>query len=228
MEHYELQIDEVVLYHGDVILLLDGKKAKESTFKKVETELILTNHNFVFITKTKKILKKESLDTEIFAKDTVKFYKESPHILKKGKKVEIYFKGGEKFIEFPDKKQAKLFGDTALRLVSGYSKFVRGVKKTQKEIKETGDALDVDITGVAKSAVGLATEMAIGAPMAGKGAVNKISLFAKIAKKRSDEKKALASPSEKRLEKLKQLKEMLDEGAITQEEFDRLKKECLE
>lgn len=228
MENYELTADEVVLYHGQVALLSDGKESKVSKMKKVETELVLTNLNFVFITKTKQVFKQEKVETEICSADTVKFYRDAPHILKKGTIVEVYFKGGEKFIEFPDKKQARVFGDTALRLVSGHSKFVRGVKKAQKEIKETEEALDVDITGIAKTAVGVATEVAIGAPTAGKGAVNKLSFFAKILKKKSDEKKALPENSQDRIEKLTQLKEMLDNGTITQEEFEALKKECLE
>ena len=227
MENYELIKDEVVLWHGDVVLLPGGKAVKESALKKVQTELILTNFNFVFITKTKRVFQKAEMEREIYATGDVKYYKDSPYILKKGNIVEIYFEGAEKFIEFADKKQARIFGDTALRLVSGHSKFVRGVKKAQKEIKETEEALDVDITGIAKTAVGVATEMAIGLPTAGKGATNKLSLFAKILKKKGDEKKALPEKSEDRLEKLAKLKEMLDNGTITQEEFETLKKEYL-
>lgn len=186
MENYELQADEVVLYHGQVALLIDGKQAKTAKLKKVETELILTNLNFVFITKTKHVFKQELIDREIHGANTVKFYKESPYILKKGNIVEIYFTGGEKFIEFADKKQARVFGDTALRLVSGYSKFVRGVKKAQKEIKETETALDIDITGTAKTVVGVATDAVIiasGASTAKKG-TKAVGLIAKLMKNR--------------------------------------------
>lgn len=227
MENYELIKDEVILWHGEVSLLPSGKAVKESALKKVQTELILTNFNFVFITKTKRVFQKVEVEREIYATGDVKYYKESPYILKKGKVVEVYFEGAERFIEFSDKKQARVFGDTALRLVSGHSKFVRAVKKTQKEIKETEEALDVDITGIAKTALGVATEVAIGAPAIEKGAVNKISFFAKILKKKGEEKKALPEKSEDKMEKLAQLKEMLDNGTITQEEFETLKKEYL-
>ena len=228
MDNYELIKDEVVLWHGEVALLPSGKVVKESSFKKVQTELILTNFNFVFITKTKRVFQKVETEREIYATGDVKYYRDSPYILKKGNIVEVYFDSAEKFVEFSDKKQARIFGDTALRLVSGHSKFVRGVKKAQKEIKETEDALDVDITGMAKTAVGVATEMAIGLPTAGKGASNKLSLFAKILKKKSDEKKALPERSEDKMEKLAKLKAWLDNGTITQEEFDKMKQEYID
>jgi len=49
MENYDLEEDEVVLYKGNVAL----------KNKKGETNLILTNVNFVFITKEKNCFRKK-------------------------------------------------------------------------------------------------------------------------------------------------------------------------
>ena len=71
--------------------------------------------------------------------------------IQKGEFVDIYLLGTELFLRFQKKKQATQFNNAALRLLTGESKLVRGVKKGQKAIKETEDALNIDITGTAKN-----------------------------------------------------------------------------
>ena len=181
MEHYTLQEDEVILYHGIVSLLPDGKKQKTSQNKKTEVESILTNLNFVFITKVKQLLKKEMVNVETYSISEVKFYRDNPHIIKKGKVVELYLKSCEKFIEFPNTKETKTFSDTALRLVSGKSKFVRSVKNAQKEIQETNEALNIDIVDIASKAGTIAANVAIEASGA-KNATRATKLLGMIAR----------------------------------------------
>ena len=218
MEHYQLQADEVVLFHAQASLLKGGKKT--------ETEVFLTNLYFVFINKTKRFLKKSEVDTERYDAQSVKRYKEVPHIIRKGKTVEVYFTQTEKFIEFATRKDAVAFADKALRLVSGQSKFVRAVKKTQKEINETDEALGTDIVGTTKKVAGIAAEVAVGVGgIAGAGKKAKVigvigGVFKSKNKEKSEQKD---EQDQKAIAKLKELKELLDNGTITQEEFDKMK-----
>lgn len=156
MKNYSLSKDEVVLYHGKVELLSDGKESKRMK-KGVETEMFLTNFNFVFITTIKRILKKEEVATEVYSVSSVKFYREEPHIVAKKKTAEVYFENAEKFIKFEKKKELSAFVSAALRLVSGKSKLVRVVKRVQKNVKETDDELNIDIVGGVKTVASVTT-----------------------------------------------------------------------
>lgn len=224
MKHYELQKDEVALFHSRV-LLQDGNARKN---KPAECELILTNFNFVFTVALKSLFKKE-YETQVFELKTVKFYKNSPHIIRKDKVVEIYFADCEKFVEFEDKKNAKAFLDKAMATVSGYSKFVRAVKKTQQAIEETDEALNIDIMGAAKTVASVATGVALNADKItnAKGKGGKISTITKLIARRKDEPAPALPSADNKIQKVKELKSLLDEGVITEEEFNRLKEECL-
>lgn len=191
MEHYILQKDEVVLYHGSVILLPNDKKPKASQLKKTESKLILTNLNFVFINKTKRFLGKD-VDVEIYKTDEVKFYKNNPHIIRNQNKVEIYFTSTEKFIEFTNAKETKSFINTAMRLVSGKSKFVRAVKKVQSEIQETNKELDIDIAKIAGKAAQVAADVVIEA--SGANTASKTTKFFGIIAKTITNKKDKNTP----------------------------------
>ena len=191
MEHYILQKDEVVLYHGSVILLPNDKKPKASQLKKTESELILTNLNFVFINKTKRFLGKD-VEVEIYKTDEVKFYKDNPHIIRNKNKIEIYFTSTEKFIEFTSAKETKNFINTAMRLVSGKSKFVRAVKKVQSEIQETNKELDIDIAKIAGKAAQVAADVVIEA--SGANTASKTTKFFGIIAKTITNKKEKNTP----------------------------------
>ena len=192
MEHYTLQQDEVILYHGTVILLPNDKKPKAAQLKKMESELILTNFNFVFINKTKRFLGQD-VEVEIYKTEEVKFYKDNPHIIRNKNKAEIYFTNTEKFIEFPDGKETKNFINTAMRLVSGKSKFVRAVKKVQNEIQETNKELDIDIAKIAGKAAQVAADVVIEASGA-KTASKTTKFFGIIAKTITHKKEKTSTP----------------------------------
>ena len=192
MEHYTLQQDEVVLYHGTVILWPNDKKPKASLLKKTESELILTNFNFVFINKTKRFLGQD-VEVEIYKTEEVKFYKDSPHIIRNKNKAEIYFTTTEKFIEFASGKETKNFINTAMRLVSGKSKFVRAVKKVQSEIQETNKELDIDIAKIAGKAAQVAADVVIEASGA-KTASKTTKFFGIIAKTITHKKEKTSTP----------------------------------
>lgn len=169
MENYDLKENETVLYRHEVLVLPITKK-RDKTIS--ESELWLTNLNIVICTPKKKLLR-TAFETEIYSVADVKFYDEKVQVINRGKIVDIYLKNKELFLEFKKSSEAKLFSDIALRLISGESKFVRGVKKIRKEIRETDDALEINTIKIATSAVTMAADVAIGVaslPSAGKKA----------------------------------------------------------
>ena len=229
MENYQLKADEVILYKGKVNVLPDGKPEKQSAFKTTETEIVLTNYNIVLSVVVNKLFRK-SMDTFVYEVSTIKTYQEVPQVLQKGAYVDIYLTAKELFLQFPNKKQATSFINAALRLLTGFSKLVRGVKKTQKAVKETEDALGVDITGTAKTVVSVAADMAItasGASTAKKG-TKAIGFIAKAFKGKEKEKEPKQLPPVNQVKKLKELKKLLDNGTITQEEFDKMKQQYVD
>ena len=179
MEHYKLNKSEVVLFRNDILLLEDGKKGKN----KVKTELLLTNENFVFINKSKKLFQKETVDTIVVAIESMKIYNEMPYMVRKDELVEIYTIDDEYFLEFDNKKSAKEFFNKTMRVASGYSKFVRGVKKVGKEVSDANEALN--ISGTTKKALDFVADVAIEYTEAPKkGKVQLIGSVAKVFKKR--------------------------------------------
>ena len=77
--------------------------------------------------------------------------------------------------------------------------------------------------------VGIATNVAIeNSAVAGASKGSKfLGMLARNAKKKNDNKPLLAATTDDTVKKLKEIKELLDEGVITQEEFEKMKKECL-
>lgn len=165
MDKYKLGKEEVVLFKGKANCVDEQDK--------IAVDLLLTNLNFVF-TATEKD------EREIIDAYEVKVYRENYQIIQKKNLVEIYFTDTEKYLEFETPKVAKEFTAVALRLVSGYSKFVRGVKKAQKEVSDTEEALGVDIKETTKKVGAFAGEVAI---VMGENIESpKMKLFGNIAK----------------------------------------------
>ncbi len=227
MDNYVLAPDEVVLYHGEL-------KSKEGS--KAKVEVMLTNLFLAFICKTKKIFKEE-INVEAYPMDTIKVYNENPQIIRKNAKVEIYFKDSEHFFEFNDVKEAKKFVNQALALATGRNKFFRAVDKTKKVINDIDTEFGVDTVGTVKNIANVATKSNKVA-----GAVKKvIGLTVKKEKTKETvsvtngvitrkETKTLPAPTispNDQIEAIKGLKELLDQNIISQEEFEKKKKEVL-
>ena len=166
MKNYELCENEVILFKGLVEVLSNWKEEKD--IYKYNTELILTNINIVLITEIKKLFS-SVIDKKIYKIDDVKIYDEAVQIIKRKERVDIYLLGGEVFLEFEKEKSAKEFCDKSIKLRDGNSKFVRSVKRTQKVIKETNEALDIDIVKIAKETASLACDIAVNVGDTGKG-----------------------------------------------------------
>ncbi len=221
MEHYTLQPDEAVLYRGEAHVKQGGKNCK--------ADVLLTDKFFVFIVKQKKFLVKEEVTVESFAIDTVKTHKEQPNVIRKGALVEIYFIGGEKFVEFPSKGEAKKFVSVALNLLTNKSTLIRGIDKTKKTVADVGDALGVDketAVGVAKLGLKAIIQKKLGNNTKQLDTKETIKTPEGLFRRKETKQLAPMSPQEQ-ANAVMQLKEMLDSGAITQEEFDIKKKEYL-
>ena len=156
MENYTLKENEVILYRGSAVLLPDGKSSgKNATMN----DLLLTNFNIVLTIKKKKLLKTIE-ETLTYSISDIKIHDEKIQVIRKRNIVDIYLKTAELFLDFKKEKEAKLFCNNALKEISGESKFVRSVKKTRKAIKETNEALDIDVLEIAKTTTVTACEVA--------------------------------------------------------------------
>lgn len=203
MKNYNLQKDEVVLYHGKVELLPDGKEVKRGK-KNFNTEIFLTNFNFVFITTLKRLFRKEEVTTEVYSASSVKFYREEPHIVAKKKTAEVYFENAEKFIKFEKKKELSAFVSAALRMVSGKSKLVRVVKRVQKNVKETDDELNIDIVGGVKTVAGVTATVVEACSVSGnaKKSTKIAGMFIKSWKNRKEKKERIPVDNSELIESL--------------------------
>ena len=213
MEYYTLQGDEVVLFKGNA-KLNGGESA---------VDVVLTNLFIVFIKKTES---EDTAEIETHAVDSIKIYRDTHWIKQNAKIVEIYFRECESVLDFSDKKTAREFVSQTLNVLTGKNAVIRGLEKTKKAVNEVDDALGIDSVEIAKKG--------------GK------ALFGRFLKKDNTQKtekvKQLKDGWGRKKEKpaeipeisskgqvqfIKDLKELLDMGAITQEEFDQKKKEIL-
>ena len=192
MEHYELKADEVILYRGSVTV----SDKKTSAKAQVPAELLLTNHNVVLIVTEKHFLAKTTFSTQTYPVETIKFYDGSAQIIHKKTAVDIYFVGVELFLLFPNKKESRAFADKALRLVSGENKVVRGVKKVQKAINETNEALDINIQGAVVTTAKFAGQVAMGA--AGEETTKSAGIVAKLLTRKGKKKETESLPTPKK------------------------------
>ncbi len=174
MENYNLKENETVLYRGCVTVIPDGKEKNVP-----KSDFWLTNLNIVIITETKKLLRSVT-HVETYSVKDVKIYDEKVQVIRRKNIVDIYMKTGELFLNFDKEKEAKLFCDTALRLISGESKFVRSVKRVKKEIHETDEALNINIAGMAAKSTEFVATATIGIASVS-GAGKKTKIFGKIA-----------------------------------------------
>ncbi|MBO5103032.1 MAG: SHOCT domain-containing protein [Clostridia bacterium] len=223
MENYSLQQNEIVLFKGNVSF-------EDSPKPQFNVELILTNLNVVFTTRTKKFLQAEKIDVDICGVDTIKIYNDNVQVIRKGNRVEIYFLDNAKIMDFASKNEAKTFTDQIFKLLTGENKFVRNVLKVKKSITETTDALHIDIAKVAKTTVevGVKTAVIIANVAETPNKVTKVIgnvANQYIATKNTNAPKLL--PDNNQVERLAKLKELLDSEAITQEEYEKLKKEII-
>lgn len=132
MENYDLEENEVVLYKGNVSL----------TKQKGITELILTNINFVLITKYKKLFSKEQVSVETYPIEEIKYYNGIPQIIKKGHLIELYFLNEETEFTFESRNEARKFVNATMKLLTHKTAFERVVENGIDKVKGTIDIVD--------------------------------------------------------------------------------------
>lgn len=204
MEHYNLAADESVLFRSDA--------DKGVT-------VILTNINLVVITKTKKPFSKEQVTVDVYPKENIKMYNDVPQVKQSGYDVEVFLTTTEVKITFVSKIEAHKFVSIAFDLLTGKTGGERGAAKVKGAIGIVDDTLGIDTVGTVK------TVLENGVTRSVLGVFGK-----KIGKPQSAAAvpKATDTPtSDSPAEKLKKLKELLDAGIITQDEFDAKKQEIL-
>lgn len=216
MKQYQLQPTEVVLYETDYVNVAGLKGF---------TSLTLTNLNFVFETTRKKSLFTSYTTTECLSVDTVKIYNEVPQIKQKFNEVKIYFTNMERTLTFNSRGEAHKFTAKVLELLTGKNAFFRGIENAKKTVDAVDETLGIDTIGVA------ATVAKTAVSVTPSGTFQKTKAIVKMAngliKQRETKQITETSSTKNNLETLRTLKMLLDEGAITQEEFDKKKKELL-
>ena len=81
-----------------------------------------------------------------------------------------------------------------MKLISGYSKLVRVVKKAKKEIKDTNDALGINVGAIADVAMSYAIEVADLKEASKKE--KRIGILAKVIKNKNNKVKELPQKTE--------------------------------
>lgn len=230
MTIYTLQPNESVLYQGNVSL----EKRNGSA------ELILTNLNLVFVITTKKLLAKSQIEVETHPVEEIKFYNNIPQIKQKNTRVEIFLICDEIIVSFESMFEAGKFVNTALRLLTGKTMAERGADKVKGAVGLVDDTLGINTIGTVKNILenGIAGTLLGGlgrkANPTTKGkttrevaSIDKDLLGTKALQESLPSSTSMSTPTDEQLETLKKLKELVDAGILTQEEFDTKKKQLL-
>ncbi|MGN0544480.1 MAG: SHOCT domain-containing protein [Acutalibacteraceae bacterium] len=227
MKEYCLNPDESVLYECD-----ECRGVK----------IILTNLNLVIIKKTIKLFSKNQANVDVYPKESIKIYNDLPQVKQKDCMVEIYFVSDERKIEFYSRNEAKKFVKVLFELLTGKATYVRRVDKVKNVVGVVDDTLGIDTVdtvvnviknGVTSSAVGIIGKKIPKSSKASgliKNILNEsdnILDSSYTATKKLDGSEIDTSMSNEKIETLKNLKNLLDSGVLTQEEFDAKKKEIL-
>ena len=223
MEQFILEEDEFELFKGTAKLIVNKKE--------IDTEVHLTTKRFAFIIIRKVLLVKKT-ETEYHEIHSVKIYKEKPQIQQKNNVVDIYFKDSERSLKFQNKKEASLFASEAIKFLTGKSKFARFVDKAKEVIKDVDETLNINTVEITKNIASLSAKKAgkaIGSAITKKViGSNKETLKIGGGVFKKKETKTLTLTPDEQVNAVRNLKTLFDEGAITEEEFTKKKKEIME
>lgn len=243
MNNYQLASNEAVLYKG-TILNYSEKEKHNSIGSIIVYELILTNLNMIFVTKVKKLLSKEESSYNVIPIDTIKVYDDKPQVKQKGVDFVVYFTDQEYSFSMPNKFEAVKFNNKIMELVTGKSMSIRNSEKFKSAVNIVDDTLGIDSMGTVASVLqngvkgtifnGIAKKTATAKPST-KKIIN--SVLDVIGNDNSDNNNVKSIESntneniklinDEQIETIKKLKDLLDLGVLSQEEFDAKKKELL-
>lgn len=198
----------------------------------------MTNLYLVFIKIRKKVFS-EQVEIEGYPIEEIKIYNELPQIKQDATCVVIYLTSGEKTVELFSRMEVRKFINCAYELLTGETQMTRGAGKVKNAIGLVDDALGIDTVGTIQSVV----ENGIVGTLIGKGKKKQTKVSDMIpslvdSSKIIDENNegdlqnlhagALpASSIDDDLNAIKKLKDLLDTGIISQEEFDAKKRQIL-
>lgn len=224
MENYSLQANEVLLYKGEAY---NG------------VEILLTNLNLVVIKKTQRLFKKGQVETFVYSKDDIKIYNDVPQVKQKESSVEIFLTLEEIKVDFYSRTEAHKFVNAVYELLTGKSTTTRGAEKVKSAIKLVDNTLGINTMDTVKNVMekgiagsilgGVGKKVGIGTKASAIKetvgvAKDIIGTTATITASKTTE---TTEDYNEKIENVKKLKELLDAGILTQEEFDSKKKEIL-
>lgn len=225
MENYSLQANEVLLYKGEAYNGL---------------EIMLTNLNLIIVKKTQKLFKKAQVETFVYSKDDIKVYNEIPQVKQKESSVEIFLSLEEIKVDFYSRAEARKFVNSVYELLTGKSITTRGAEKVKSAIKLVDTTLGIDTIDTVKNAMenGIAGSLlgGIGKKVGIKSKSSVIKESVNVAKDVIGTATTITATQtiektedyNEKIENVKKLKELLDVGILTQEEFDEKKKQLLD
>lgn len=227
MENYSLKANESILYKGNAC---------------GDVEVILTNLNLVLIKTAKKLFQKNQIVVDVYPKEEIKIYNGVPQIKQKNCSVEIYLTSTERKIDFLSKRDVHKFVNTAFELLTGKTISARGAQKIKNAVGLVDDTLGINTVDTVKNVIenGVAGSIL---DVLGK-TVKKASKGTNTAKEVLDVTEDILGTSKtvsnmpqielesstnynEQIETIKKMKELLDAGILTQEEFEAKKKELL-
>lgn len=235
MKQYKLREDEVCLCETGAYEEITGKYY----------DIMLTNINLVLLHTKQRLFKPSEYTVTTYLISDIKFYNNEPYIKLSKKIIEVYFKTCEFKFNFENSENSgdvnKLYNEF-IKLLTGKSLAERNSEKFKGAVKIVDDTLGIDTLGTAKSVV----ENGVGGTILG-GTKNsnanenrpkgKLGLFANVigaakeilSGKSEDKVDVNKNQSmEDKIETIKKLKELLDMGIITQEEYELKKKQIFE
>lgn len=232
MDGYFLQPNEVVLFKADDVI--------SSVVPKGKTKLILTNLYLVYIYKVKIGFRKYDTITEKKSIETLKIYNEKPQVKQHGSEVEIYFVDSNHNLTFDSFFTAKKFVKNIYELASGKTVIKRGADKVKSGINLVDETLGLDTVDTVK---GVLQKGVVGTVIGGIGHRHAKSKKVQFAEEMAEmfvnqtpsntieveevHNKDACLSFDEQIEAVKKLKTLLDEGVLTQEEFDMKKKEIM-
>lgn len=227
MKNYSLKPNESVLYQCNAC---------------DNVEVILTNLNLVLIKTTKKLFQKNQIAVDVYPKENIKIYNGVPQIKQKDCSVEIYLTSTEEKIKFLSKRDVHKFVNAVFELLTGKSIATRGAQKIKNAVVLVDNTLGINTVdtvknvienGVAGGVLGVLGKT-VKKSSKGTNTVNKVLDVTKdilgttetISNTPQIESKSSADYKEQ-IETIKKMKDLLDAGVLTQEEFEAKKKEIL-
>jgi len=213
MNHYTLQADEAVLFKGQA----NFDNHSQSS------DVLLTNYNLVRITK-EKTASHESIQVETFPVREVKVYNQVPQVKQLGGKVELYTLTRQMMIDFGNILIAYKFVGLMYDLLTGQTAAQRNAGKVREAMDVLDGALGIKTVDAVAGLVGKS------APGAILGGLAKIALQQTAAQPPANTApgvKSAALSLDEQMEALKKLKGLLDNGIITQAEFEAKKAQVM-